>query len=371
LPGAAVPSSVNKRQLLVGSYTRHSGGHGAGISAWELDLRTGHLEQTAQLALASPSWLTPHPRLPLVYSVNETDDGGVTVFGLKGLQVLAQASSGGMSPCHLEVSSDGHWLACANYLSGSVALFVLRQDGALSGLRYDLAQHGSGPDPDRQDRSYLHMATFSPASDVVTAVDLGADQLSSYALETGRPPSEVSRTSLPRGTGPRQLVRLPGQYAVVVGELSSKLVLLSEARPGQFHVVSEAPVSGHARSAANPEPAHLLPSGGGVLVSNRSSSTLSNMALVNDKLVLDWELELDGAYVRHFALESSWLLLADQRGDRILALPWPLSGPTEFVETPVGSPAFILPIGPPRARPVAPGRVVLAAEAHVCRGWRV
>ena len=83
------------------------------------------------------------------------------------------------------------------------------------------------------------------------------------------------------------------------------------------------------------------------------------------------KLELDGAYVRHFALESSWLLLADQRGDRILALPWPLSGPTEFVETPVGSPAFILPIGPPRARPVAPGRVVLAAEAHVCRGWRV
>ena len=100
------------------------------------------------------------------------------------LSVLGEAETGGAHPCHLAVTPDGRFLLCANYTGGSLAVFSLSASGAIE-ARTALVQHtGSGPDADRQEAAHVHMAVPSPDSTVVSAVDLGTDEIRSYTLSS-------------------------------------------------------------------------------------------------------------------------------------------------------------------------------------------
>ena len=81
----------------------------------------------------APTFLAVHPSLPILYGVSEVDEGAVVAFRLEegAISSLGGVPSGGKEPCHLAVTPDGHYVACANYKSGSVAVFALRSDGAL------------------------------------------------------------------------------------------------------------------------------------------------------------------------------------------------------------------------------------------------
>jgi 6-phosphogluconolactonase len=84
------------------------------------------------LLTPAPSFLAVHPALPVVYAVSEVDDGAVDAFRLDdSFAPAGHLSTGGSQPCHLAVTPDGRHLACANYGSGSVAVFALGTDGAL------------------------------------------------------------------------------------------------------------------------------------------------------------------------------------------------------------------------------------------------
>src|SRR5699024_4366387 len=80
-----------------------------------------------------PSWLLFSPDGRLLYAANETEEfreaegGSVTVFRLRRDGTLRRSStvaSGGVAPCHLSLSGDGHLLFATHY-GGPVAVPAL------------------------------------------------------------------------------------------------------------------------------------------------------------------------------------------------------------------------------------------------------
>ncbi|GLY36095.1 hypothetical protein Amsp01_021190 [Amycolatopsis sp. NBRC 101858] len=328
--------------VFVGCYTGDAG-NGTGITTFSRSA-TGDLTEVASLPMESPSWLAKHPSLPVLYAANETAAGGVTALALSdagALSVLGTAETGGAHPCHLAVTPDGRFLLCANYTGGSLAVFSLTADGGL-GSRTALVQHtGSGPDADRQEAAHVHMAV--PGDGIVSAVDLGTDEIRSYTLSSGGSLELLAVSELPPGTGPRQLVRRPGtDLAYVVGELAGTVVTVREPSPGAFEVVAVTPST---LSSVTPNlVAHLELAGSRMYVSNRGPDCVTEFALDDAAAVADQPC---GANPRHFALVDGTCYVAAQSADAVTAFTLTASGDAELRSYPTGSPTFVLPVSLP------------------------
>ncbi|MEV6873812.1 beta-propeller fold lactonase family protein [Amycolatopsis sp. NPDC051128] len=331
--------------VFVGCYTGDAG-NGTGITTFSRS-SSGELAEIATLPMESPSWLVRHPSSPVLYAANETASGEVTAlsFSASGaLSVLGSAATGGAHPCHLAVTPDGRFLLCANYTGGSLAVFSLSSSGAIE-ERTALVRHsGSGPVSDRQEAAHVHMAVPSPEGTVVSAVDLGTDEIRSYTLSSSGTLEPLAVSSLPPGTGPRQLVRRPGtDLAYVVGELAGTLVTVRETSPGAFEVVTSTPSTLSAPQVPNLV-AHLELAGERLYLSNRGPDCVTEFALDDAAAVADQPC---GAGPRHFALVDGNCYVAAQLDDAITAFPLTASGEAEPRYYPTGSPTFVLPVSLP------------------------
>ncbi|KFU82290.1 lactonase family protein [Amycolatopsis lurida] len=336
-------SANDDRTLLIaGSYTAASGGSGEGIGTFWRDARTGELTPAGSLALDSPSWLTPHPALPVLYAVNETAEGAITAVavGEDGtLSALNSLPTGGADPCHLAITPDGRYLFCANYSGGSLAAFALDQDGVPT-VRTALVQHrGSGPKTERQESAHVHMAVVDDTGTLVSAVDLGTDEIRSYRLGEEGELIPLSVSALPSGTGPRQLIRRPGtSHAYIVGELAASLVTVREEPPGTFTVESSVPAT--LEPGGENLPAQLTVHEDRLFLSNRGPERLTEFTF-NAALPQAVADHRTGAWPRHFSFVGEHCYVAAQNADAIQAYEranWRLIG-----SYPIGSPAFVCP----------------------------
>jgi 6-phosphogluconolactonase (cycloisomerase 2 family) len=323
---------VSVTSLAIGSYTAANGGRGDGVTLCSFDPASGAIAVLDVLELASPSWLEWHPSLPLLYAASEVERGAVSVLSVQDgrLRLAGTMDTGGSYPCHLAISPDGRRLYAANYGSGSLSAFELDRSGAIA-ARTALVQHqGSGPDADRQDGPHVHMAVLSGAQpaeveppregyiagELVCAVDLGTDQLCSYRI-TGAGLIAAAVTSLPPGTGPRQLLRAPlAGRAYLVAELTGQLLTLDETGPGSFEVVGA--------NQASAEPIRNLPAqlslsadGGLGYLSNRYPDTIAVFELAGPSPSLIAEYPVGPGWPRHFAVTGDWLISANQHGDEL------------------------------------------------------
>jgi 6-phosphogluconolactonase len=329
--------------VLVGCYTAESGGHGSGIATFRRDA-SGGLTWISTLALTSPSWLVKHPSLPVLYATNETEAGGVSSVSLVdgSLSVLdEEVPSGGAHPCHLAVTPDGRFLLCANYTGGSLAVFGLSADGRITG-RTALVQHnGTGPNAERQESAHVHMAVPNADGSVVSAVDLGTDEVRSYSLSASGELSLVAVSKLPPGCGPRQLVRVPGSdRAYVACELSSELLTVRETSPGAFEVVAATPARHEPPDGENIV-AHLELHGSGALLSNRGADVVT--AFAGSPLVATAD-QASGEHPRHFAIADGICYVAAQFADTVTAFPLDRLGSADVTTCATGSPSFVLPL---------------------------
>lgn len=325
--------------VYVGSYTAVSGGNGAGLSTFRRDPDSGALTPAGELAMPSPSWLTWHPTAPVLYAANESADGTITTVS-NDLVALDTVPSGGADPCHLAITPSGRHLLCSNYSSGSLAVFALDTDGRITG-RTDLVTHdGSGPDAARQETAHVHMAVpiDTPQGTVVSAVDLGTDEIRSYLLVDGRlDPLAVS--AMPPGTGPRELVRRPGtELAYVVGELAGTLVVVREGPVGTFTPVTVVPATATPYTEGPNYVAHLELAGDSLYLSNRGPDCVTAFDLTGPepKALTDHP---SGAFPRHFTIAGGICYVAAQRDDAIVAFP--LTG-GEAQRFPTGSPTCVV-----------------------------
>lgn len=182
-----------------------------------------------------------------LYALGKTSDGG-SVYALKetdsALSVLNTAPSGGLGPCHICSDPSGAFLLCANYSSGSIALYDLEEDGRIHSM-CDFRQYsGIGYDSgDRQKGPHAHFAAFHKERDEVLVCDLGLDMV--YVYELDRQEHKLRDTGrsirLLDGYGPRHLAfsdSHPGMLYVLT-EMANRIFVYqyseTESPDGQLH----------------------------------------------------------------------------------------------------------------------------------------
>jgi 6-phosphogluconolactonase len=322
----------------VGSYTSATGGNGVGISTFRRS-PAGGLIPDRTLAMASPSWLTAHPAVPVVYATNELTEGAITTVSAD-LEVLDTIPSDGADPCHLAITSDARFLSCSNYSSGNLSVFALAEDGRITG-QTDLVQHeGTGPHAERQEAAHVHMAVIR--DQIVSVVDLGTDEIRSYTLTDGGKLEPLSVSAMPPGTGPRQLVRRPGSdLAYVVGEVAGTLIVVRESPVGTFIPLRVVPATKTPYVEGPKGPnwvAHLELLGDRLYLSNRNPDCVTEFDVSTEEPTALAD-HPSGAFPRHFTIADDTIYVAAQREDAIVAFP--RSG-GEAVRYPTGTPTFVL-----------------------------
>ncbi|AVT38766.1 lactonase family protein [Plantactinospora sp. BB1] len=338
--------------VYIGCYTAQSGGRGTGIVAARRDARTGGLDPLGVVAgTPSPSFLARHPRLPVLYAVNELPEGTVSAWTIHpdgALTPLGVRSTGGAEPCHLAVDPGGEFLFVANYGSGSVAVLPLDPTGA-PGDRTDLVRHdGAGPVPERQAGPHAHMVSPDPAGTGLLAVDLGTDTLYRYDRDPQGRLHATARYPTRPGTGPRHLARHPdGRRCYLAGELDASVT--AYASDGTDRLVERGRVEASRRPGhVQPSEIAVGPDGRFLYLANRGVGTVSVFAL-DDALPRHLaEVPGGGEWPRHLALLGGHLYVAQERADAVLVFAVdpdsgiPAASPTEVA---VPSPTCVLGAG--------------------------
>jgi len=283
-----------------------------------------------------PSWLLFSPDGRLLYAANETEEfreaegGSVTVFRLRRDGTLRRSStvaSGGVAPCHLSLSGDGHLLFATNY-GGTVTVLPLDAFGLPSPAAQQFEHEGSGPLKDRQASAHPHSAVPAPNGKFIHVPDLGADRVYVYEKLGDRLEQRPDlQLQAPAGSGPRHLAWHPdGSSAYLTCELSSTLLHLAPEteEPGRFHINGEYSTLPTGVDTDNwPAEVAVHPRGHALYVSNRGHDSLAVFQLAADGTPELTEVVPGGVqFPRHFALSpcGNWLLAGGQHDGRVTVL---------------------------------------------------
>jgi 6-phosphogluconolactonase len=308
--------------LHVGSY-RSRGGEG--LYALHLDpdrFSRGGVYGDAQDA----SWAVQSASTGLVYMVEEAEVGriGVHRFNGSGWHRIACVATDGALPCYLALDPAERKLAVANYGSGSIAVFDIREDGLPAGPPVVHQHTGSGPLPDRQASAHAHCAVSAPDGGLYH-VDLGSDQILRYSLRVdGTLDQPTVAFAAPAGSGPRHLLFHPRRpLAVLVSELASTLTIfdLTERGLRQRQHLSTLPP----RFAGHNLGGHLEinRTGNRIYVSNRGHDSIAVFAWADaGDCAPVQHISSEGASPRHFRLLNSERLLAvaNEESDNVVLL---------------------------------------------------
>lgn len=245
-PASSNPSAPVSNKFLIGGYND-------GIYFSSFDPVTATLTKPAKLySVAQSSYLSQHPKLPVVYAVRETmrndkDKGGAAVCALKvtvspdgvvKLDKLNEQAIDGDIPCYVSTDRDGKYAFFANYVSGSILVFPIGEDGTLGASTQTIQHEGKGPKPS-QSGPRAHCIIPDPTNRWVVAADLGIDKIMVYASNpvNGKlTPAKTPSFSLESGAGPRHIRFSPtGRHAFIINELNSTLTVAAwDAIEGTF-----------------------------------------------------------------------------------------------------------------------------------------
>lgn len=323
---------MERTVLYASSYTNASP---VGIRVFDASDPDGRLSEMAHVEeVEHPSFIAPHPHLPVLYAVSETgslggEPGGLVAFRIEpgdgGLTVLDTTSSHGAAPCYLSLSEDGRHIYVANYGSGTIALYEVRSDGSFGDVVDRRQLQGRGPSP-RQDGPHAHCVLPGPGTDSVYTVDLGSDRVVRHVHRGNGAVLEFGdELIVPAGTGPRHLAFHP-EYPVafLVGELNSSLTVVEcDAATGRLQpigVCSTLPDGVDANSLGAEVRVH--PRGHRVYVSNRGHDSIAVYAFSSpaDPLVLLGHVDSGGRTPRGFAVHPRGraLVVANQDSHEIV-----------------------------------------------------
>ena len=176
--------------------------------------------------LSKLNCLVRFPGRPRLYGTTGRNGGGVVVLDpirfVDGFVETKSVAAGGKTPCHLTLSPDQEFLYTANYSSGSVSEFHLKE-GLPAGHPRIIRHSGRSVKP-RQKSPHPHFVRFDPAGKQLYVCDLGLDRIFVYdwTPEAGLKTPAAAELVLPPGSGPRHLVFSPdGNTLYVANELDS------------------------------------------------------------------------------------------------------------------------------------------------------
>ena len=220
--------------VFLGSYNKDK--EAESIQVYQLDTLKGKLTKvTSAKNVINPSYLTVSPNGKYVYACTETktpNDGNVSSFEFnpenKTLIFLNKQGSGGENPVYVSVHKSGKWLVNANYTEGSVSVHPLLENGKIDSLSQNFQYTDSSVHKERQTRSHVHSAVFSPLNDYLFLPDLGADKIRCYRFdETLKQPLVETKnpfTKTDLEAGPRHFTFHPNQkFGYCIEELAGAI----------------------------------------------------------------------------------------------------------------------------------------------------
>ena len=306
------------RHVFVGGYTAESGGNAVGVTSL-LNERSGkrvRLEPHSTMPLTSPTWLTHHPRLPVLLATSETNPATLTSLRYEAdgsLLLLSTVATGGDGACHVAVTADGAYAIVASYRSGLIATVPIDSTGILSDPVDGRQFGGSGPVANRQEGPHAHQVVV--AGDELLVCDLGADQIHRLRIDdAGVLAGAGDPIGLPPGSGPRHLV-VVAEHLVVACELSGELWLAVRDGAGwrQAQLVATSTREGHV------QPSGIAADGTRVYVANRGVDTIAVFDLDPAAATLTPVTEFDcgGAWPRAISVDGGLLWVSNQNSDRV------------------------------------------------------
>jgi len=207
--------------IFLGSYNRDLTAEA--IQVYQLDTIKGKLTKiTSAKNIINPSYLTVSPNGRYLYACTDTktpNAGSVSSFEFnpenKTLTFLNKQSSGGENPVYVSVHKNGKWLVNANYTEGSVSVHPLLENGKIDSIAQNFQYTDGSINKERQTKSHVHSAVFSPQNDYLFLPDLGADKIRCYGFdETQKQPlteTKVPFTKTDLEAGPRHFTFHPNQ----------------------------------------------------------------------------------------------------------------------------------------------------------------
>jgi len=313
--------------MYTGSNNR-GGGPGKGIEAWSVDSETGAAEQLSTVTgIDNPSYVKVSPDGTLLAAVEEVDgwnEGNAILYAIDQatgtLTYLNKQPTRGSITCHFNFSPDGRFGAIANYSTlpagtppdCGVAVYGLGKTG-LGPVTGEAVHAGSGPNPDRQERSHAHCAVWSPDGRHLFVADLGLDGVMTYGFDNGAI-SFKRKAQVPPGSGPRHLVFHPnGKFFYVVNELSSTLSTFSyDAADGiltLIHTESTLPEGGHPGSSGSA--LKITPDGKFLYAGNRGHNSVARFQIGADGIArFLGATSTEGDWPRDFDIDKSGKVLA-------------------------------------------------------------
>lgn len=262
--------------------TRERHARGEGISVFDYAQDTGTLTLTQVVGgLVNPSYLLPHPALPVLYTVHG-DSHEVSALQRDprtgALTPWRQQDCQGRNPVHLALGPAGRYLMVSNHLSGTLAVLPVGRDGALAPVAQSVPMAGE-PGPHRKEQPFAkpHYNLVDPSGRYVVVPDKGLDRVFLYALENGGiSANPACITATREGAGPRHAAFHPaGRWLYVVNELDNTVAAYSLAA-GSLHPFQILPTlpdtyTGNSRAAGISLDAH----GCHLYVSNRGDDSIA------------------------------------------------------------------------------------------------
>jgi len=325
------PCFASARQYLVyfGTYTAQQS---EGIYAARFDDESGALESLGLAApILNPSFLTIDVAGEHLYAVSELGDSRVSAFKIDRttakLTFINAVSAHGSLACHLAIDATGKTLAIANYGSGSVATYRIRDDGGLEEAKSFIEHTGSSVTP-RQSSPHAHCVNYSANNRFVLAADLGTDEVKIYRLNASDgslTPNDPPAAKVKPGSGPRHFAFHPGgSFGYVLNEIASTVTAFgwnaSNGTLSETQTISTLPDGFDGRNSTAEIEAH--PSGKFIYASNRGHNSIAVFAsdAATGRLSVVERVSSGGSTPRSFGVHPSgrWFFSANQNSDNVV-----------------------------------------------------
>ena len=342
--GLILPMKAQTTRLFVGTTNSEVD---RSLTMLKLDEETGRLSIAKQFEAGTrPGYLAINGDFLYAVSSDEQRENENTIRAFKisnqgnDLKLINEVSSLGINPCHVAIGRSGKSVFTANYTSGSIAQYHVKQDGGLTDDQYFEQFTGSSVNESRQSSPHAHYINATIDNKFVLTADLGTDKVMIHVVKNGKLAAYDHQpfAQLPPGSGPRHLEFHPNnQWIYVLNELNSTLTMV-KYQDGRFDVggtVSTLPpdFKGVSKSAA----IRLHPGGSIIYASNRGSNSISVFEL--DKAGSPTMIQNFGdqlGWIRDFNVTPSgkFLVAGNEKSHEIVLLKLKPSGQ---IQEPVSS----------------------------------
>ncbi|MFD4837512.1 lactonase family protein [Achromobacter sp. NPDC058515] len=309
--------------------TRERNARGEGISVFDYSPDTGSLTLTQVVGgLVNPSYLLPHPSLPVLYTVHgDSQEVSALRRDMRSgsLKPWRMQACDGRNPVHLALGPSARYLMVSNHLTGTLAVLPVAADGALAPVSQTVPLTGE-PGPHRKEQPFAkpHYNLVDPSGRYVVVPDKGLDRVFLFTLDASGISAEPASVAATReGAGPRHAAFHPaGRWLYVVNELDNTVAAygLEAGALRPFQVLPTLPdtYTGNSRAAGIAMDAHGLH----LYVSNRGDDSIAVFRVdpVSGRLAAVQHAHTQGMTPRFFILspDGRFLFALNEDSDTLV-----------------------------------------------------